>query len=279
MIVSFSSPFMRAALLLAAWLVGDGAMTPSAAQGQLVFDNRVLQTVVAPVYGPDPDHPYRVRQGNGPEGFPAGTQVYGGPLLRGTAYTAQLFGGAPGALEEALTPLWPAVGFREDAVGGFVEAPALALTVPGFAEDQTVQLQLRVWDNRGGTVTNWSQVLGDDSIARGASRAFVSQPLGGVLLPPPNLVGLESFNIAAIPPPPGPPMTVTRIESAEGPALRVTFPRQAAVDYDMLASPNLEDWESIGVPVAIDGQTMEFVVRDWAEHPRRFYRYRMQPWP
>jgi hypothetical protein len=44
-------------------------------------------------------------------------------------------------------------------------------------------------------VTNWQDVLADNSIERGQSLSFISEPLGGVHITPPNLIGLESFNL------------------------------------------------------------------------------------
>src|SRR6266516_571922 len=55
---------------------------------------------------------------------------------------------------------------------------------------------MRVWDNNYGTLTNWQQVRTNGWIARGESLPFISRPLGGSLVLPPNLEGLESFNLA-----------------------------------------------------------------------------------
>jgi hypothetical protein len=54
---------------------------------------------------------------------------------------------------------------------------------------------MRVWNSRNGTITNWQQVIDDPSIERGLSESFISPPLGGIFVPPPNLIGLESFNL------------------------------------------------------------------------------------
>jgi len=68
-------------------------------------------------------------------------------------------------------------------------------------------LQLRVWDNMGGTVNDWATAESlwlSGQIAAGKSPLFNSLPLGGAGEPPslpPNLVGLQSFNIYYVPEP------------------------------------------------------------------------------
>src|SRR2546422_281031 len=44
-------------------------------QGQIIFDNRVSATVIAPVYDSDPAHPETAKQGNTAQGIPVGTQT------------------------------------------------------------------------------------------------------------------------------------------------------------------------------------------------------------
>src|SRR2546423_709844 len=62
-------------------------------QGQITFNNRVNNVVIAPVYGVEAANPNLVRNGNTSSGTPVGTQTYSGSLLAGTGFTAQLFGG------------------------------------------------------------------------------------------------------------------------------------------------------------------------------------------
>lgn len=169
-------------------------------QGQITFNNRVNNVVIAPVYGVEAD-PHLARHGNTASGTPAGTQSYSGPLLAGTGFTAQLFGGPTNASDVDLRPLQPKVNFRTGDAAGFVVAPAFSVTVSNVLEGEPAQIRLRVWNNRSGTITNWQQVLEDMTIERGESLSFVSEPLGGIFIPPPNLTGLRSFNLALAEPP------------------------------------------------------------------------------
>jgi hypothetical protein len=172
------------------------------AQGQIAFNTRVLGTLVVPVYGLQVGNPLEGLQGQSPAGVPAGTVAYTGPLLSGTGYSAQLFGGALGTADDALRPMSPATTFRtQAALLGFVVTPATAATLDGVAVGSSARIQMRAWDNRGGTVTSWDQVLLDPSIPRGYSLAFDSAPLGGGPTPPPNLIGLTSFNLFQVPEP------------------------------------------------------------------------------
>jgi hypothetical protein len=165
-------------------------------QGQLVFNNRVNNVVVAPVYGIDPVDASVARRGNTPSGTPPGFQTYNGAPLSGAGFTAQLFGGSTRALRENLQPLTPATTFRTGDSAGFVVAPGVSLTVPGVPEGVPAKVILRVWDNRDGTRTNWAQVAGKPDAAKGESWAFITPPLGGPSFAPPNLIGLESFNLS-----------------------------------------------------------------------------------
>jgi len=165
-------------------------------QGQLLFNNRVNDIVVAPLYGPEPSAPGLAKHGNTVSGIPAGTQTYSGALLSGAGFTAQLFGGSTRVVAANLQPLAPTVTFRTGTGAGFVVAPSFTVSVPGVAEAESANVVLRAWENRAGTITNWAQVLADPGIARGESLPFVTPSLGGAFHAPPNLIGLESFNLA-----------------------------------------------------------------------------------
>ncbi len=172
------------------------------AQGTIVFNNRVVGSVVAPIYNLDPSNPGVQTTGNTATGFPAGTTTYGGPLLSGSGFTVQLWC-APGA-NQTEGSLVPAQGFSEStfrtgAAAGLWTSSVNPAIIPGAAEATVATLELRVWDNLGGTVTSWAQALSSAG-ARGESPLFNSQPLGGVS-PPPNLVGLVSFDLTAVPEP------------------------------------------------------------------------------
>jgi len=167
-------------------------------QGTITLNNRVPGVVIAPVYSCDPDCTQRT--GNTPTGYPPGTQVYSGAPLAGAGYTAQLWY-APGAgqPEDALIPAAQTT-FLTDSLAGFLVPVTIAL--PGVVPGMEATLQLRVWDNRGGSVTSWAQAVSDPTVARGASPLFVVENFGdGGPLPPATLMGLVSFNICAYCPP------------------------------------------------------------------------------
>src|SRR5690242_17618869 len=65
-------------------------------QGTVYFNNFVAGVISTRVYSPEPGSPTVPRTGNTSSDFPAGTQTYGGTLLSGTNYTAQMWA-IPGA--------------------------------------------------------------------------------------------------------------------------------------------------------------------------------------
>jgi len=173
--------------------------------GSVFFNNRYLSgigaPIVAPVYGPEAGTPSRSIRGNATTN--GGTATYTGPLLIGTGFTAALFGGASGIVDEASPNLAfvASAPFRTGATtGGFFNAPTAAVSVPGTTAGAFGTFQLRAWDNRSGTVATWAAAMADPTIARGSSALFTpSFPLGGPTptgpVTPPGLAGLTSFNL------------------------------------------------------------------------------------
>jgi len=174
------------------------------AQGTVVFNNIVTGVVRAPVFGPDPGNPALSLFGNPSNGTPAGSTVYAGPGLAGAGYSAQLFAivGA-GQPESALLPATPITSFRTGSAAGFVVATTA--TLQGVPKDAAVAtLQLRVWDNQGGTLGTWEAARAaweGGLIAAGKSQLFEVTSIGGDLNPSANITGLRSFNIYLIPEP------------------------------------------------------------------------------
>jgi hypothetical protein len=171
------------------------------AQGTIVFNNRVTGSIVSPVYGVDQANPGLVQSGNTASGFPAGTTVYGGALLLGTGFTAQLWGlKTTGTTIQPADSLQPAsgygmAGFRTTTAGaGFWTGSTDPATINGTAVGDVATLQVRAWDNQSGAITTWAAALAAGT-ALGSSALFNSQPLGGGAVTPPNLVGLVSFNL------------------------------------------------------------------------------------
>lgn len=164
------------------------------AQGTINFSTYIPGVLVAHVYGfnialPEP---YQ-KTGNTVDELPAGTQTYGGSLLTGSGYCAQLWY-APGAGQpENWLMVLPGstTTFRTGTTFGGTPVP-LTLVVPSVAAGTGVgTFQVRAWDNAGGTITLW-----DNAIFRGESALFEVTNLGdGGLTPPANLANFRSFEL------------------------------------------------------------------------------------
>ncbi len=163
--------------------------------------------VWAPIFLPEPADSFLIKHGNiAAVNISPGTQTYGGGFVTGPGFTAALFGGTPGTVDTALT-LVGTTAFRTSTtttLGGTVNP--ITTNVPGVLAGSSARLQLRVWDNKGGTVTSWAQVINpanDLLVLRGESLSFDSGPLGNGLAPnvAANLQGLTSFNLHLVPEP------------------------------------------------------------------------------
>jgi len=188
---------MKKLVIVAALVVCAGVS--AFAQGQVQFNNRVLNELVSPIFNPQTATPSAVTRGQPTNGTPAGTTTYTGGGLAGTGFTAQLWSGTNGAPASSLSAVVDPAGtttFRTGGFAGFINgtAPVIAGQLPGA----TVALQIRVWDNRGGTITSWSQV--NSSIAN-ASSDIISYTLGGGTVTPPSMLGINSFSLAVVPEP------------------------------------------------------------------------------
>jgi hypothetical protein len=197
-------------LILAGLLSAVGVF----AQGSIRFEDRVTGTstaaVVAPIYGVDPANPTAEKHGQpataGTAPIPVGTQVYGGAPLVGTGFTASIWARVAGTqnafVQAATTP------FRvttSTALFGFWTTPGTAVVLANVPSDAQVhaEILIRVWDNKGGTITSWAQAIDPASTdAWGESPSFVvSDQLGGGVVLPPTLKGLESFQLYVVPEP------------------------------------------------------------------------------
>ncbi|MBI3880630.1 MAG: immunoglobulin domain-containing protein [Verrucomicrobia bacterium] len=179
-------------------------------QGQVNFNNRVATVVSAPIYGPDPVDPNLELHGNPPAsefGVPPGDTIYRGEKLSGAGYSAQLFGGPFSSSEAQLLPATVVnstepltFSFRTGIAAGFVASTQTA-QIPGTVVKSNAVVQLRVWDNRGGTITNWEMAVTNPLVSWGVSELFEVSPLGGIPTDGsapqfnPDLTGLRSFNI------------------------------------------------------------------------------------
>jgi hypothetical protein len=176
------------------------------AQGSIQFNNRITGTstaaVVAPIYNYDPANPISIKTGNpasaGTAPIPVGTQVYGGAPLVGTGFTASIWARVAGTqtafIEAATTPFRTTTS---SALFGFWQPPSTAVVLPNVPSDPAIRAEIviRVWDNMGGTITSWDQEL-TSCTARGEGLPFdVSDQLGGGVVLPPTLQGLQSCEL------------------------------------------------------------------------------------
>jgi len=166
-------------------------------QGLINFNTRALNStpvVNAPIYGPEANQQISLHGNATTNG---GSTVYSGVLLTGTGFTAQLWAAGPG---QTLAPL-STVAFRPvGSLAGYIVPPLTTPAVPNAPGGSTVAFDLRAWDNRGGAITTWAQVMADQSILHGSSGTF-STPVAESPNPTPNLIGLTSFNLFAVPEP------------------------------------------------------------------------------
>jgi hypothetical protein len=182
-------------LFPAATLIAMGIQSASG-QGRVFLNNHV--GVIAHVYLPSPDHPGVLQIGNGPSDSPPGaTDWTGFTPVSGDGFSAQLFA-APGADVpiNSLAPALPITTFQSGIGAGFVKGVTATLTgVPSGIPVATVQM--RVWDNMGGTIADWAaaqaQPAGTEIL--GMSAPIDLGPVPGPLSPPLMLSGLESFNL------------------------------------------------------------------------------------
>lgn len=176
-------------------------------QGTINFNNRVLGTLIAPIYGVDAStlaNQTTQKSGNTASGLPVGTQTYGGALLDGAGFTASLWArpaGSSGLYDQVATGLFRSVT-PTDLRGFWTNSTA---TVPTVAPGMQAQFVVRVWNNNNGAVASWVQAL---ALFRdhGESAAFTPSGLGGIdvdgnIVIPPNMSGFRSFNLIAVPEP------------------------------------------------------------------------------
>jgi hypothetical protein len=122
-----------------------------------------------------------------------------GTKLEGTAFYAQLFGGAVGTQDYLLLPLGSPVNFRTGAFAGYVDVSAgSSVSIPGIGFGYLAVVQLRAWSANGGTT--WDAALNyswqDFSVHYGKSQVLYVFTASGPDDPNiPGLVGLQPFVI------------------------------------------------------------------------------------
>jgi|SwirhirootsSR2_FD_contig_111_616744_length_1411_multi_3_in_0_out_0_2 hypothetical protein len=174
------------------------------AQGTVTLNNRVVGAVVTHIYAPFAPGSSVHQIGNNSADTPTGTTDWTGyQFLSGAGFFAQLLA-APGnnQPEASLLPAVPTTTFRTGTAAGFIAGVTATVgNVPGDTTPAT--LQLVVWDNSSGLYSTWTQARQawvNGLIAAGVSPTINLSQLGGTSTPP-NLVGLQSFNIYFVPEP------------------------------------------------------------------------------
>jgi hypothetical protein len=121
--------------------------------------------------------------------------------LGGSGWTAQLFSGPAGAAAADLVAIPGTADFRTSAAGAGYINP-IGTVVAAQAGGSAAAVQLRVWDNAGGTVTSWDNAVG---VVTAGSSDIITITLGDPSAQPPTpaaaLAGLASFSVVVIPEP------------------------------------------------------------------------------
>ena len=107
------------------------------------------------IYLPDPSDPGAIHVGQSSDSLeiPTGTTVYGGAPIGGTGYTFAFFAGPQGTPANQLV-LYATTTFRTGIAAGLVSGGTATLTNVNAGDKAT--FQIRVWNNKGGTVTTWA---------------------------------------------------------------------------------------------------------------------------
>lgn len=160
------------------------------AQGTVTFNNRVTGSTISHVYLGGTTQ----LSGNAANDFPAGSFDWSGfTAIAGNGYSAALLSGPD--LASLVLQEGSVTTFRTGAAAGFIAPVTVTLSNVGKDAPQAT-FQMIAWDNAGGTITRW-----EDALIRGASAPFTVSAIGGDVNTPPNMIGLQSFNIYPIPEP------------------------------------------------------------------------------
>ena len=167
----------------------------SFAQGTLLVLNTSGSSFRSQIYGPQAGDPSQSLTGNSAAGVPAGSTVYTGGTLAGSGFTFAVYYGASTVVDPSTLTLLVTAPFRTGGAAGLI-APIPDVVLNGVAPGASAQLQVRAWDNAGGTITSFA-----NAVTKGSSAMFLSQPLGGGIVSSPDMTGWTSFNIYTVPEP------------------------------------------------------------------------------
>ena len=95
--------------------------------------------------------------------------------LSGAGWTAQLWAGIEGGWMWEVMPVGQTT-FRTGSDAGLL-APVNPIPVTIASPGQRIIYQLRVWENKGGTINSWDEVINNPSARRGATPIYLSPTL------------------------------------------------------------------------------------------------------
>ncbi|HYG33847.1 MAG TPA: PEP-CTERM sorting domain-containing protein [Clostridia bacterium] len=191
---------MKKLLLIAAGLSFAASVF---AQGTIVFNNRLTGSLVTHVYYNPAVNSSVI--GNGANDTPAGTTSWAGyTALDGSGFMATLRCASGAGVDPTLLQWAGATTtFRSGAGAGFINGTTL--TLPNVAKDAAAAtFQMFAWDNRSGNYGTAAAAFSAwqaGTIAAGFSNPFNVTKIGGDFNTPPNMDGLQSFNIYTVPEP------------------------------------------------------------------------------
>ena len=176
------------------------------AQGTIVFNNRIVGSIITHVYQPLATNPLFSQLGNGTADTPSGTTVWTGFSLIGSPGITGQYGGsstcaqlltAPGfdQPESSLVPQTRVATFRTGAAAGWTQG-GLTVTASNVGADAAGTVEMVAWDNSSGLYPSWQTVY--PAWTKGLVAAGVSgmwnTTFGGTNGTP-YLLGLQSFNL------------------------------------------------------------------------------------
>ena len=138
-------------------------------------------------------------------GLNAGIKDSTGTLIpAGSAFTAELLAGTTAANVGALTP---AIMTTTWVGNGWFGVGQPEKVLQGFAPGATPFLQVRAWDNAGGTITSYAAAVaggkqaGASTIWQLAATGGLGNPGASPAVPGPALLGMQPFQLSIVPEP------------------------------------------------------------------------------
>lgn len=114
--------------------------------------------------------------------------------LNGTGFSAQLWAGPSGTPAGSLTAVAAPISFIAPGLFG-----SPTLTVSGVGIGQVATLQVRVWNNAGGTITSYAAATSKASSV--TFNVTLSDPADLTAGSTPVLIGMNSFSLSSTPVP------------------------------------------------------------------------------